>query len=217
MKMTFLVADDHPMVRAGVISLVRIYFPDAEFHEAKSITDAKSQLTAHEIDCALLDYKMGSEHVIALLPHIQHYHPDVKMLVISMMDSREVGAICIKAGAHGFLHKAAHPDEVVSAIKTVMSGRVYASIEVSRKLMDVNPCNDTLSGLTKREMEVFSLLGQGLKVSEIAPQLGISVKTVEAHRDHIKNKLNVDTAAQLMIRAAKWRVSRWGCSYIQVS
>ncbi len=204
MKKTFLITDDHPMVRAGIISLVRVFYPDAIFHEAETINQAKAQLDKHPVDCALLDYKLGAEHVISLIPHIQHYFPEVKMLVISMMDSREVGAACIKAGAHGFLHKAAHPDEVRTAIETVLSGRVYASIEVSRKLFSPEKNETTLGDLTKREMEVFSLLGQGSKVSKIASQLGISVKTVEAHRDHIKNKLSIDTAAQLMIKASKW-------------
>jgi DNA-binding NarL/FixJ family response regulator len=204
MKKKFLVTDDHPMVRAGIISLVRVFYPESDFYEAETVAEAKTQLEKYQIDCALLDYKIGAEHAISLIPHIQHYFPEVKMLVISMMDSRELGAACIKAGAHGFLNKAAHPDEVKTAIETVLSGRVYASIEISRKLFCTESCKDDLGGLTKREMEVFSLLGQGTKVSAIATQLGISVKTVEAHRDHIKNKLSIDTAAQLMIRASRW-------------
>lgn len=203
MKTRFLVADDHPMVRAGIISLVRVYYPQADFVEAETIQQAKNQLAEYQIDCALLDYKLGNEHVISLIPHIQHYHTEVRMLVISMMDAKQVGASCIKAGAHGFLHKAAHPDEVHTAIKTVLEGRIYASIEITRSMMAVSG-DSTIDGLTKREIQVFSLLGEGLKVSQIAQSLGIAVKTVEAHREHIKNKLNVDTAAQLVIMASRW-------------
>lgn len=204
MKIKFLIADDHPMVREGVISLLKVFYEDAEYFEASSVTEARDCLDSTTIDCALLDYKMGAEHVITLLPYIQRHHPNTKMLVFSMMDDREIGSLCIKAGAHGFLQKASHPDEVLVAVQTVLSGRIYASIDLSKKLMSQENRKEYVDSLTKREVEVFSHIGQGLKVSEIAECLGVSVKTVEAHRENIKNKLCCDTAAQLTVRAAKW-------------
>ena len=205
-KRKILILDDHPMVRFGLISLLQSVFSDYVFVEADSLSEAKKQLKDASIEAALLDYKVRDEHVLALIPHIAHYHPNVRMLVISMMSSCDIGVACIRAGAHGFLSKSAHPDEVVNAINTVLEGRLYASLEISQRLMSRN--KDTRESfvniLTKRELEVFSLFGEGNKVSQIADCLSLSVKTVEAHRENIKNKLGLDTAAQVVIAASKW-------------
>jgi len=211
-RLSFLILDDHAMVRTGVVSYLKNHFSESSFYEADTLSGAKEVLKSESVDVALIDYKVGAEHSLALIPDISHYHPHVKILVFSMLEGREVGAACIKAGAHGFLSKSNPPEDILSAIKTIQECRLYASLEISRSLM-MNPTEnkkDHISQLlSKRELEVFSLLGEPLKVSVIANKLGISVKTVEAHREHIKNKLSLHSSSQVIIKASEWLSSQY--------
>ncbi len=212
MTPSFLILDDHAIVRSGLISYLKTHFSGSCFYETSSLSEAKAELSEQQIDFALLDYKVGEEHSLSLIPDITHYHPNVKILVFSMLDGREVGAACIQAGAHGFLSKSAPPSEILEAIQTIQEGRLFASLAISRALLapaTEHPSDNITKALSKRELEVFSLLGEGLKVSDIAGKLGISVKTVEAHRDHIKNKLGLQNSSQVIIQAAEWLKSQY--------
>jgi len=161
---------------------------------------------SHAFDLVVSDFRISGETVLTFLDRLRAVPGNMRCLVYSGADEMQVGYPCIRAGASGFVSKSAPVERVVEAAKTVLDGRQYVSQPLSRILMNHRNRHQPASGpqLSHRELEIFSLLGTGMSVSEIAKRLGISVKTVETHRENIKNKLGCTSAAQVMVAAARW-------------
>ena len=201
------IIDDHVFVRQGIETLLRSVFPNAILTSFDHIPAAQS-IADTQADLIVCDYRVGNDHALTLLRSVSG-NPSPPVLVISMMEELQIAPACIAAGASGFVSKSAPSDEFIAAVKCLLAGRTYFSA-LATKAAFTSPDASHLSItklLSHRELQIFSILGEGVSVGVIAKRLGISVKTVESHRENIKNKLNLHTASEVVIAASKWLTS----------
>jgi DNA-binding NarL/FixJ family response regulator len=202
-----LVIDPHPVVRRGMVAILTPSIDHASITGCGTFSDALQYLQTHPVDLVISDFRIDGDTALSFLRNPIMVKSGIRCLVFSALDEVEIGYPCIRAGACGFLSKSAPPAQIVEAARTVRDGRHYVSERLSKALMNGQGSNSVPSPgtqLTRRELEIFSLIGGSMPVSKIAAKLGLSVKTVEAHRDHIKNKLGHPSAAHLAAAAAKW-------------
>ena len=144
---------------------------------------------------------------------MSHHHPDLPMLVLSMHDELIYAERLLAAGASGYIMKQAASDQLLIALRQVLSGGTYLSESLAGNLgRAASPGGatgaDPIDRLSNRELQVLSLIGRGMSSREAAETLGLSVKTVETHRQSLKRKLNLATNAQLLQYAINWYASR---------
>ena len=146
-----------------------------------------------------------------LIKHLQSHVPDVQILVVSRHDEILYAERCIRAGARGYVMKQEAGDDIVKAIRKILSGRVFVSEEINDRLLQSmaegsreRAMQSPLEVLSNRELEVSELTGQGNSTREIAERLHLSVKTVESYRARIKKNPNFDSANELMQHAVQW-------------
>ncbi len=204
-----LVIDDHPIVRRGLRQLFDDE-PDLEVvGEAEDSTEALEQLKAVEPDLAIVDLSLKRGHGLELIPQIKAKHGRVKMLVSSMHDESLFAERVLRAGALGYISKQESPTELIKAIRQVLRGEIYLSVRMSNRLLGrivggETLENDPIGRLSDRELQVFELIGQGLRTKQIAQELDLSPKTIEAHRENIKTKLNLKSGAEMSRHATQW-------------
>lgn len=206
-----LVVDDHPVLRHGIVQLIGMESDLEVVGEAESAEQALHVLSATPADLAVVDLSLTGVSGIELLKSIRLRHPATRSLVVSMHDELLYAERSLRAGARGYVMKQEAPKRIISAIREVMAGMIVLSEAMRLRLLERfvdapretghtasrDPSASPLQLLSDRELEVFRLIGQGLKKSEIAQQLKRSVNTVEAHRASIKRKLNLKSAAEL--------------------
>lgn len=205
----FTIIDDHSLVREGIQALLMAGNPDSLVTLCPEIP-AVDELLATPPDMIICDYRVGRSNALDFLIALAGRPLTPPVLIISMLDELEVGPPCIRAGAKGFVSKSSPSEEILNASRMLLAGKTYLSGRLATAL--VNHVNrnhragpESLTRpLTQREFQIFSLLGEGLSVSAIAERCGISVKTVETHRENIKNKLNLHSATEVVITAAQW-------------
>jgi DNA-binding NarL/FixJ family response regulator len=199
----FLV-DDHPIVRQGLGQLIN-HEPDLivcgqgedAYQSLKPIKEARP-------DLVLLDVSLKDSDGIELLKELKAQMPDLPVLMLSMHDEALYTERALRAGARGYVMKQEAPQTLLAAIRKVLSGQVHVSDAMSASLLQgmvggKNPEGKLpMDRLTDRELEVFRMIGSGQTVKEIAEKLFLSAKTVEAHREHIKQKLNLKSSAELL-------------------
>ncbi|HPA71416.1 MAG TPA: response regulator transcription factor, partial [Spirochaetota bacterium] len=172
-------------------------------------------LNAGGIDLAIADITLkGHISGIDLTKAIRDRFPEVKVLVMSMHDDLVYGERAIKAGAGGYLMKEVASLQLVTAIRTIMAGELYVSEKLQKRIMNKllqGPGGAgaiSIDGLSDREFEVFQLIGNGFSTREIAGKLNVSANTVESHRNRIKQKLNLESSAELSRHAIQWVISQ---------
>jgi DNA-binding NarL/FixJ family response regulator len=209
-----LVVDDHPMTRYGVSQLLR-HERDLEVcGEADNASRALALVKSLKPDLVLTDLTMPGKHGLELVKDLRVMHPESPVLVVSMHDEALYAERVLKAGGRGYVMKHAGGKELIQAIRRVLAGHVYLSEAMAEKVLDVFPSRrsqaaDSMVGrLTDREFEVFRYIGQGMTSREIGAQLHMSVKTVETHRRHVREKLNLKTAPELIKFAVCWTSSQ---------
>ncbi|HWD20283.1 MAG TPA: response regulator transcription factor [Verrucomicrobiae bacterium] len=209
-KTRVLIVDDHPLLRKGVVELVNA---EKDFEVVGEAEDTHRALTAIEVskpDVALVDITLGGGSGIELLKDIRVRFPKLLVLVLSMHDETVYAHRALRAGASGYIMKQEGAERVVTALRKVMKGEVYLSERLgSRMLTTLVGGRATLTGspieaLSDRELEVFTLIGHGHGTRPIAEKLHLSVKTIESHRAHIKEKLNLQNATELVHHAIQW-------------
>lgn len=206
----FTVIDDHSLVREGIKALIMAGIPDSEVKLHGRIPAVVDVLFAPLPDVIICDYRVGESNALEFLNALSAHSDTPSVLIISMLDELEVGPPCIRAGAKGFVSKSAPSEEILTASRMLLAGKTYMSSDLSRVLMTATRKEKTAGPesptrkLTQRELQIFSALGEGLSVSAIAERCGISVKTVETHRENMKNKLNLHSATEVVIAAAQW-------------
>lgn len=160
-------------------------------------------------DLVLVDISLKRGHGIELIKRIRSLYPAVKMLVISGFEESLYAERAFRAGAAGYLNKQESNEKLIEAIRTVLSGERFLSPEISRRFIDqalgkTNVAASPVERLTDRELEIFRMIGEGLTTSIIASKLFLSRNTVDTHRENIKRKLALKTAAELSRSAVQW-------------
>ncbi len=204
-----LVVDDHPIMRAGLTQLIAQQGDLAVCGEAEDARGALAAIEAHPPDLAIVDISLKESSGLDLIKDIRARWPKLPVLVLSMHDEVIYAERVLRAGARGYVTKSEVSSKVVEGIRKVLAGEVYVSEKIASKMisglvggggLDTFP----IDRLTDRELQVLGLIGQGLQTRDIAERLHLSTKTVDAHREHIKKKLNVDSAAKLVRYAVHW-------------
>ena len=202
--------DDHPLFRKGLEQLITSSDGFTVCGEAGNAAQGLSALRKLEPDLTIIDISLPGANGIELIKNIRAEFPKLPVLVLSMHDESLYALRSIRAGAQGYIMKQEALESVVRALNEIMAGRPYLSPAMSAKLITnfakgsengkTNP-TDTLSD---RELEILELIGKGHEVTEIARELHLSPKTVETHRAHIKEKLNLANARQVARFAVQW-------------
>ena len=200
-----LLAEDHTIVRKGLRSLLAAEEDLEIVGEAENGREAVEKVDALAPDIVLMDISMPGLNGLEATRHIKKHAPKIKILILTMHTDEEYVFQILQAGASGYLLKQSAIEELVSAIRVVWRGESYLSPSISKTVIDgylkhAGPAktDETYSVLTGREGEILQLLAEGSSTREIAATLCISVKTVETHRSHIMEKLNLHNTAELV-------------------
>jgi DNA-binding NarL/FixJ family response regulator len=202
-KSRVLLIDDHPIVRERLAELINQEDDLMVCGEAEDAFSAMEAIDKTVPDICLVDISLKDSYGIELVKDIKAQHAQVKTLVLSMHDESLYAERALRAGARGYMTKQEASKKVIGAIRQVLGGGIYVSDKMAGVLLGRvagEPRSDgsPIDRLSDRELEIFQLLGEGLAVREIAKRLHVSVKTVEAHRTHIKEKLNIKTSPELL-------------------
>lgn len=190
-----LLVDDHPMVREGLVARLAAVPRFEVVGEAGGRAEALEQLALTAPDVVVMDVGLKDGNGIALGAEMLAARPDVRLLMFSMYDNPEYVQRALTAGARGYVLKDAPATEIVSAIDAVAAGGTFLSAAVSGRLFRGQAPKPLL---TPRESEILGKLGQGASSKQIARELDLSVRTVEAHRQSIKRKLDLEGQAELI-------------------
>jgi DNA-binding NarL/FixJ family response regulator len=214
-KSRILLVDDHPIVRQGLIQLINAVADMVVCGEASTGREALQLLETTSPDIAIVDISLGDCSGVELIKDIVARRPGLPCLALSMYDETMYALRVLRAGGCGYIMKQEMPKMVLTAIRQVLAGHVYVSEKMSTRLVDqfVTAAPDTLapaSGLSDRELEVLTLMGRGESTRAIAEKLFLSVKTIEAHRERIKRKLNLSNSSELMRYAIKFTLDAMG-------
>ena len=201
------IVDDHPMVVAGLNSLLSKLKNIEVAGAVSNAFDAIPFLKENKTDVILLDINLPDISGIDLCKKIHNEFPEIKILGISTLSERSYISRMIENGASGYLIKSASAQEIAEAIETVMNGKMYLSVSMEHLLrpLSVIPL-DSLPALTKREKEILSNIADGLTNNQIAEKLFISPLTVDSHRKNLLTKLNVNNTASLIRLAVENRL-----------
>lgn len=210
-KKRILIVDDHPVFVRGISQLIEGEPSLQICGYAVSAPQALTQIEKLEPDLLLVDITIHGTNGIELMKSIKNIRPNLPALFLSMHDEGIYAERALRAGAKGYVMKSAPLEKVLEAIYRVMDGGVYLSDTISEHLLNTflngrseKGGSTAISRLSDREMEVFRALGEGRSTREIADALHLSVKTVETHRAHIKDKLKIGTATDLIRAATEW-------------
>lgn len=203
-----LLVDDHPMFREHLGNLISRELGMTVCGEADNIREAMRLIEEMHPDIAIVDISLHGSSGLELIKDCKSHGYDLKILVLSMHDESLYAERVLRAGARGYISKQQASSEVIRAIRCVLRGEVYASGQVTSKLLArVSGKPRDMGGmeaLTDRELEVFCMLGRGKKGPEIARTLFLGETTVETYRTRIKEKLGLRSAAELYLRAGEW-------------
>jgi DNA-binding NarL/FixJ family response regulator len=207
-KRVFLV-DDHPAMRQGLKELIDQETDLAVCGQAGDIPSALEGIQKTRPDIAIVDLTLKDSNGLELVKDLKVRHGALPALVLSMHGEAVYAERCIRAGARGYIMKEATTENIIEAIHRVLGGDIYLSPAVSSKMLKkmagVRAADaDPVESLSDRELEVFRLIGEGLRTRDIADRFHLSVKTVESYREHIKIKLDLDNAAKLTRAAVEW-------------
>lgn len=205
-----LIVDDHALVRHGLTQLIS-HEPDLDVcGDAEDASQALLAVEQTAPDLVIVDISLKESNGIDLIKRLRAHHPHIKILVSSMHDESLYAERALHAGALGYITKQQATDTVIDAIRQVLKGEVYLSPAMTSQLLhrlgghgrDFE--ENAVARLSDRELEVFEMIGHGLATRQIAERLHLSIKTIETHREHIKEKLNLANGAELARHAVRW-------------
>lgn len=203
-KTKVLIIDDHKMVVQGLTALLH---KEPDFVVCGDAYDVQSGLTAIENtrpDIVIADLSLQDSHGLDLVKYMKESHPNVSVIVLSMHDETIYAERAIRAGAKGYIMKDESYDKVVDAIRAVTDGNLFFSDTVKEHLITnltvdhLSKSEISTSNLSDRELEVFKLIGKGLRPRHIAEELVMSVRTVDTHCQRIRSKLNIKDMKELI-------------------
>ena len=205
-----LLVDDHPMMRSGLAHMINDEPDMIVCAQAGQPTEVFSLLTQAKPDLVLTDLTMPGRGGLEFIKDLLALQPELSILVNSMHDEVVYAERCLRAGARGYIMKESGSENLLAALRRVLSGQTYVSPSVSERILGnlsarkPRGSDSPIHALSDREFEVFQLVGQGKSTKEIADQLHLSPKTVDVHRGHIREKLGLKDVIALVRYAVQW-------------
>ncbi len=203
-KRRILIVDDHPIARQGLRLLIESAVDLTVCGEAADADAAMDAVVTLKPDLAIVDLSLHGKPGLELIKDIKARQEDLPMLVLSMHDERLYAERALRAGARGYIMKEEATDKIIQAIRRILAGEIYVSDTIAARVLRQlahggnQPLKSSLDLLSDRELEVFQLIGQGKPMREIDRILHLSTKTIEAHREHVKEKLNMASSNELL-------------------
>jgi len=205
-KINILIADDHKIVRDGIISLLSDEAELKIIAQAENGVEVLKIIENENIDIVIMDISMPKMNGIDCTKKIKEKHPNIQILILSMFSEEQYIKEVFKSGASGYILKNSGKEELLDAIKTIYSGKAYYSPEITQTYIEslLNPDKkktnneNIISELTIRELEILELIVNEYSNHEIADKLFISIRTVDAHRRNLLNKIDVKNTAGLV-------------------
>jgi DNA-binding NarL/FixJ family response regulator len=204
------IVDDHPLVREGLANLINQQTDLMVCGQAEDAAQTLAGIGVSRAELALIDISLKTASGLELVKDLKVHFPDVALIVLSMHDEMLYAERAIRAGARGYVMKRETTKEVLTAIRRVLQGDVYVSERVvnlmARRLGSPrkSAASSPVEQLSDRELEIFRLLGQGRTTSQIAADLHLSLKTVQAYCARAKEKFGVDSLTELLRAAIRW-------------
>lgn len=209
-KKKILIVDDHPVLRRGLASLIESEPDLAVCGEATTCHAALEAIREGRPNLVIVDIVLEGDDGLDLVKAMKTRHPEIPALVLSMHEEAVYAERSLRAGARGYVTKQQLDDTVLVAIRRLLDGETYMSGTLEARLAAKFVAGRTLEtdspldSLTDRQLQVFCLIGQGRSTRQIAEKLHLSIKTIETHHEHIKQKLSIESAAQLAQYATRW-------------
>ena len=209
-KTKVLLVDDHPIMRTGLGRLINQEADMMICGEAEDGPTAFDLVGTLTPDIAVIDISLKGSNGIELVKNLKARYPELPTLVLSMHDESLYAERALRAGSLGYIMKEEAIEQVLVAIRKVMQGEIFLSEKMKTKMLQQmasgkgKVITSPIEQLTDRELEVFRLIGEGFSTRQIAGQLHLSVRTVEAYREYIKSKLNLKNATELVQHAFHW-------------
>jgi two-component system, NarL family, invasion response regulator UvrY len=195
-----LVVDDHAVVRRGLQQIVSDSLDVVLVNEAKDGDEAVAQVQKSRYDLVLLDISLPGKTGIDVLKELKALQPDLPILMLSIHPEEQFAIRALRAGASGYLTKACPPEELISAIRKVLSGEKYISANFAQRLIsNLDKDNSSVShqSLSDREYQVMCMIAQGKSPKQIGSELKVSIKTVSTYRSRILEKLKMQSNAEI--------------------
>ena len=211
-KRVFLV-DDHPIVRQGLTLFINREPDLMVCGEAEDMHGALQAFESAKPNIMILDISLNGPDGLELLKNLRMNHPGMPVLILSMHHESIYAERALRAGANGYVMKQEASEKVLVALRRILSGEIYVSDRIANNMLQHYVRGANLAGnssvaeLSDRELEVFRLIGEGHGTRAIAEALHLSVKTVESYQAHIKEKLSLRSARELVQHAVQWCVS----------
>ena len=211
-KTRVFVVDDHPIVRQGLALLINREQDMAVCGEAEEAQSAMQEIAVTRPDILVVDISLNGPDGLELLKAVRTKHPHLPVLILSMHDESIYAERALRAGANGYIMKQEATEKVLEALRRIVNREIYVSERVANKMLQQYIGGNTgaqrspVADLTDRELEVFRLIGEGHATRQIAEELHLSVKTVESYQAHIKEKLSLRSARELMQHAIQWSI-----------
>lgn len=208
-KSRILIVDDHPLVRQGIALLVDQQADLQVCGEAGNADEAVEAIRRCRPDLVIVDISLEGISGIELVKTIKAGNAHLPMLVMSMHDETLYAERALRAGAMGYIMKQETPAKILAAIRLVLQGELHVSDKMRstmlQRMISGHPrAASPMDSLSDRELEVLRLIGQGFGTAEIAAKMSRSIKTIEAHRANLKEKLRLSTGAELVRHAIQW-------------
>ncbi|QXD33421.1 MAG: DNA-binding response regulator [Verrucomicrobia bacterium TMED71] len=204
------IVDDHPLVRQGLSQIVASEADMEICGEAEDSPAAIRGVGEANPDAIIVDISLKGANGIELIKNLKAIHDDIPILVFSMHDETIYAQRALRAGAKAYVMKKESPSKVIDAIRKIIQGEIYVSPSVADQVLHQivngpgNVSTSPVDRLTDRELEVVQLIGRGLSSREVAESLHLSVKTIESHRAHVKEKLSLRNATELVQFSVQW-------------
>lgn len=203
-----VVVDDHPIMRMGLRQLLESADTLEVCAEAGSCAEALRVVEAvSPVDLVIVDISLPDRSGLELIRELREIDPSIRSLVVSSHDEKVYAERVLRAGGRGYLMKDRAPEQLIAAVEEILRGGVFLSSAMTSRLMEAlagKRSDSPISGLTDRELEVFRAIGEGHSSREISAMLGVSIRTIDAHRAHIKDKLGLRDATELSYEAIRW-------------
>jgi len=209
-KSRVFIIDDHPVVREGLTRLINQETDLAVCGEAAEARRALVDIGALKPDLTIIDITLPGMDGLELIKSLKARYPDLRVLVLSMHDETFFAERALRAGANGYVMKQVGTEVLIEAIRRVLAGDIFVSNYITKKIVRQfkagakGGISSPVELLSDRELAVFQLIGTGYNTRKIAEALSLSVKTIESYRANIKQKLQLESSADLLMYAVEW-------------